>query len=428
MGIKGNYDVEKLINLVVTGDSDAFSALVEKYNPMLKKILDSYTTEEMSKEDVEDLGQEELIAFYRAIINFDAEQKNVEFGLYAKICVTNSMISYKRAAAKKSNESLIGDEEINSITDPDGEVSKFFAMRESERELGEQIEKTLSEYENKVWSYYVNGYSSKEIATKLSSNEKSIDNAGKKFKYVYDKYLNGTSTNVYFSIIPDKNYYLIGEDENYLSLDYEKLVTDITSKTDYMKYIDIFSELSIDSYYKTDSHWRQEKIVPVAEKLASNMGVTLSSDYDEIAIGKDFDGVYKGQYAGVNVGSDGITVLTNDVIYDAMAFDYQNEKAIPVYDESKCNGRDPYEAYLGGPLSLVTIENGNATTEKELIMFRDSFGSSLAPLFIEGYKKITLVDIRYMHPNMLEQFIEFNNQDVLFIYSTSVLNNSEMLK
>ena len=172
-----NYDVEKLIDLVISGDSDAFSALVEKYNPMLKKILNSYTTEEMSKEDVEDLGQEELIAFYRAIISFDAEQKNVEFGLYAKICVTNSMISYKRAAAKKSNESLIGDEEINSITDPDGEIPKFFEMRESERELGEQIEKTLSEYENEVWSYYVNGYSSKEIATKLSSSEKSIDNA-----------------------------------------------------------------------------------------------------------------------------------------------------------------------------------------------------------------------------------------------------------
>ena len=172
-----NYDVEKLIDLVISGDSDAFSALVEKYNPKLKKILNSYTTEEMSKEDVEDLGQEELIAFYRAIISFDAEQKNVEFGLYAKICVTNSMISYKRAAAKKSNESLIGDEEINSITDPDGEIPKFFEMRESERELGEQIEKTLSEYENEVWSYYVNGYSSKEIATKLSSSEKSIDNA-----------------------------------------------------------------------------------------------------------------------------------------------------------------------------------------------------------------------------------------------------------
>ena len=175
--INVNTEVNKLIELVIAGNSDAFSVLVEKYNPMLKKILNFYTTDDMSKEDVEDLSQEELIAFYRAIINFDKEQHGVEFGLYAKICVTNSMISYKRAAAKKSNEALIGDEEMNSITDPDGEVPRFFEIKESERELGEQIEKTLSQYENDVWSYYVNGYSSKEIALKLNSNEKSIDNA-----------------------------------------------------------------------------------------------------------------------------------------------------------------------------------------------------------------------------------------------------------
>jgi RNA polymerase sporulation-specific sigma factor len=177
MFIKDIKDVNELINLVIAGNSEAFSMLVDRYNPMLKKILGTYTTDEMSKEDVEDLTQEELIAFYRAIINFDREQNDVEFGLYAKICITNSMISYKRAAAKKSNESLIGDEEMNSIFDPDGEVSEFFQRQESERELGEQIEKTLSQYENEVWSYYVNGYSSREIATKLGSSEKSIDNA-----------------------------------------------------------------------------------------------------------------------------------------------------------------------------------------------------------------------------------------------------------
>ena len=177
MIIKKDKQINKLIELVISGDSEAFSMLVDRYNPMLKKILNFYTTDEMSKEDVEDLGQEELIAFYRAIINFDREQSNVEFGLYAKICITNSMVSYKRAAAKKSKESLIGDDEMNSISDPEGEVSEFFQRQESERELGEQIEKSLSAYENEVWSYYVNGYSSKEIATKLNSNEKSIDNA-----------------------------------------------------------------------------------------------------------------------------------------------------------------------------------------------------------------------------------------------------------
>ena len=177
MANKDNKDVNKLIDLVISGNSEAFSTLVDRYNPMLKKIFNLYITDTMSKEDVEDLGQEELIAFYRAIINFDKEQHDVEFGLYAKICVTNSMISYKRAAAKKSNESLIGDEEMNSISDPDGEVSEFYQRQERARELGEQIEKKLSQYENEVWSYYVNGYSSKEIAGKLGSSEKSIDNA-----------------------------------------------------------------------------------------------------------------------------------------------------------------------------------------------------------------------------------------------------------
>lgn len=175
--INSNKDIKKLLELVVSGDTDAFPILVEKYNPMLKKTLYSYTTDDMSKEDVEDLGQEALIAFYRAAINFDSEQCDVEFGLYAKICVTNSMISYKRALSKKSNEALIGDEEMNSIHDPDGEIPRFFEMKESQRELEEQIEKRLSQYENEVWSYYANGYSSKEIALKLNSSEKSIDNA-----------------------------------------------------------------------------------------------------------------------------------------------------------------------------------------------------------------------------------------------------------
>ena len=84
--------------------------------------------------------------------------------------------------------------------------------------------------------------------------------------------------------------------------------------------------------------------------------------------------------------------------------------------------------FLGGPKSVITIENPNANSQKELILFRDSFGSSIAPLLLEGYSKITLVDIRYISPNLLNQFVQFEAQDVLFLYSTSVLNNSETIK
>ena len=40
-------------------------------------------------------------------------------------------------------------------------------------------------------------------------------------------------------------------------------------------------------------------------------------------------------------------------------------------------------------MSLLTVDNPNARTDRELVIFRDSFGSSLAPLLLEGYSRVT---------------------------------------
>lgn len=165
-----------LIEKICNGDSVAFSALAEMYAPLLQRVLGR--VDDMSDEDIEDLRQEEMIAFYRAVLNFDRNRENIEFGLYAKICVTNSIISYKRAAGKRlRNVSYTSEDELAFMSDPESEPARMYEQKESERILGEQIEKTLSSYENEVWRQYVNGSSSKEIASRLKSSEKSIDNA-----------------------------------------------------------------------------------------------------------------------------------------------------------------------------------------------------------------------------------------------------------
>ena len=41
---------------------------------------------------------------------------------------------------------------------------------------------------------------------------------------------------------------------------------------------------------------------------------------------------------------------------------------------------------------------------------------------------MTLVDIRYVQPELLGQLLDFHGQDVLFLYSTLVLNSSAALK
>ena len=79
-------------------------------------------------------------------------------------------------------------------------------------------------------------------------------------------------------------------------------------------------------------------------------------------------------------------------------------------------------------MSLLTIENPNADTDRELVIFRDSFGSSLAPLLVPGYAKVTLADIRYLLSSQMGKYLTFTDQDVLFLYSAPVLNNSETLK
>ena len=122
---------------------------------------------------------------------------------------------------------------------------------------------------------------------------------------------------------------------------------------------------------------------------------------------------------------DTIKYLTNEILASCTVFDYETGKTGTIYDLEKFeNGTDGYELFLSGTRALLRIDNPNATTDKQLVVFRDSFGSSLTPLLAEGYSSIYVVDIRYIHPDLLGNFIDFEGKDVLFLYSALILNSN----
>lgn len=250
-----------------------------------------------------------------------------------------------------------------------------------------------------------------------------LDHAAQCFENIYKSYFENTDANLYFSIVPDKNMYL-SENNNILTIDYQKLISYMKQKTDYMSYIDITNLLSQNDYYFTDSHWKQECITDVAEFIADKMNITLFNDYKINTVNDSFYGVYYGQSA-LNFKPDTIKYLTNDIIENCIVTIYPDGKAenVSVYDMQKAYDKDPYEMYLSGNQPIVEIENTDSTSGKKLVIFRDSFGSSLAPLLISGYSRITLIDTRYIHPSILEEFVN-DADDVLFIYSTLILNSS----
>ena len=256
--------------------------------------------------------------------------------------------------------------------------------------------------------------------------EASVQRAIQRFQYLSEKYFQGTDVKAYYSVIPDKNYFL-AEENGYLDMDYEKLFVMMDEGLSSMEKIDLLPYLSLDHYYATDLHWKQETLLDVANVILRSMGQKKDVSYDLNTLEIPFYGVYAGQ-SSFSLEPDTIYYYSNEVLEQAKVYDYENQREVAIYDMDKAKGEDPYELFLAGPLSMISIENEQADTDQELILFRDSFGSSIAPLFVEHYRKITLVDIRYIHPDLLGKYIEFTDQDVLFLYSTSILNNGETLK
>lgn len=272
--------------------------------------------------------------------------------------------------------------------------------------------------------YIEDGYA---VKLEYPLNENSIMTAKKKFLYVYQKYLHN-NPNVFIAIIPDKNYYL-GARNGYPTMDYERLFSMVKEGANFAEYIDIVDLLTIEDFYRTDIHWKQENLEKVARKIGEALGFAdeLTMDFERIATNIPFNGVYSGQVA-LPLAPDHIVYLTNNTIKNSTVYNLETDKLTAVYDLEEMTGRDPYDVYLYGASPLLVIENKNAVTDKELIVFRDSFGSSLMPLLLEGYTKITLIDIRYISSDLLGDYIKFTDQDVLFLYNTLILNAATVLK
>ena len=294
-----------------------------------------------------------------------------------------------------------------------------FYQRETFRKLKTSVELDIFKKQdvNKIYKY--NDFLVEPI---YPLDEKSVTNLTNKINYIKDSYLNETNK-IYYSIIPDKNYYT---DNSHLKLDYDKMQQIMENNLNGLQYIDIFQDLSLDSYYYTDSHWKQEKLQNVAKTIAENMNFSITQNYNEQKVAT-FKGVYAGQLP-INTKEDEIRILINNTIGYANVYNYETKEQGGIYNLKKLNGYDKYDIYLSGATPLIEISNSNNKTNKTLVIFRDSYASSLAPLLTEGYSKITLVDTRYISPKILNEYVDFENADILFLYSTLVINNSMALK
>ncbi len=161
---------QKRILAAKSGDESAFAELTKQYAPLIDSMTGKYLRLFEGAEDYEDLRQEAVLAFYRAVCSYDPDRAAVSFGLYAKICLRNRMVSLlrKNHSEKKHNTTAAKLEETATL--PPRYPSELRALSETAARL-------LTPYEKTVLFLYLDGKSYREIALSLGRTEKSVDNA-----------------------------------------------------------------------------------------------------------------------------------------------------------------------------------------------------------------------------------------------------------
>ena len=169
--------LRELLVQAQSGSREAYLALCARYRPLLETSVARFGTAELTLQERADMKEEAERVFLGAITTFDVDQDAVDFGLYAKICLRNGLVSeWRHLRALRRVVSVPMEEELSpdlTVPDPARE------LEEEERfsKLCRTVREQLSDYENKVWWQYVTGVSVSDIAEDLGRDERSVHNA-----------------------------------------------------------------------------------------------------------------------------------------------------------------------------------------------------------------------------------------------------------
>lgn len=307
--------------------------------------------------------------------------------------------------------------ELNStyISKVDKYFLDHFPFREEFRSIKANYNYKVLRMSDNNGIYLKDNYIFKSI---YPTNKKSVDNFIGHYESVQKLF---PEKEIYTMIVPDKNYYL--EEDNFLNIDYNYIYDEMKKLG---TFIDIRDSLFLSAYYETDTHWREEKLGEVIKKMSEVMDFNYYDVLYEEKTYDDFYGVYYGSSA-LKRGPEKLTYLESQELREAEVTYLENSNLKSIYNEDNLEGLDSYGVFLDGASSFIELVNKKAEGGN-LVIFRDSFGSSLVPLLVPYYKKIIVIDNRYITSSHFKDLVDIEDFDILLLYSTLLVNDSFSLK
>lgn len=188
------------IKRIKSGDNIALNYIMDKYKNFVFAKAKPFFIVGAEKEDI---VQEGMIGLYKAIKGYD-ESKEVTFKVFADLCIRRQIMTAIKAATRQKHIPLNSYLSLNKAAfDEDGDRTVMdmldmetvpdpldtITSRETYQKLEMQMNELLSDFEQKVLTEYLNGCSYSEIAIRLDSHVKAVDNAVQRIKKKVDKHI-----------------------------------------------------------------------------------------------------------------------------------------------------------------------------------------------------------------------------------------------
>ena len=169
----------------VSGDRAAEEFLAERYMRLVRSCARPLF---LAGGDSEDLIQEGMFGLLSAIRQFDFSD-GTSFHTFAEHCIRMRLFSAIKSASRLKHlplndgvslEQLSEDSPMQLSAIPDvfrRNPEDLVLARERTEELYSELTQCLSRFEKQVLQLYLEGHSYREIAARLSKEEKAIDNA-----------------------------------------------------------------------------------------------------------------------------------------------------------------------------------------------------------------------------------------------------------
>lgn len=163
---------EAQIRAARSGDAQAFGALLNQYQPMIRECLRRYFPTDGPDRD--EAYSEACGAFHDALRHFDPTL-SLTFGLYAKICVNRAVLAHVQRVRRARD--LSEDSSIECLTVPCG-IEAAMIRDEELHALLERVRRIASGLEYDVFlALFVRGDSVAQTAAALGRAPKSVANA-----------------------------------------------------------------------------------------------------------------------------------------------------------------------------------------------------------------------------------------------------------